>query len=114
MVVVSRRRVNGEGSIYPYRTGYAAYVWITTPAGRRQRKYVYGKDRETVHEKWLALTQAAQHGPVAPRSIRLADFLARWLVETVQPVWLRRRRRTTRCSLGFTSARTWVRSGWTS
>ena len=36
--------VNGEGSIFPYRTGYAAYAWITTPAGRRQRKYVYGKD----------------------------------------------------------------------
>jgi integrase len=50
-----------------------------------QRKYVYGKDRETVHAKWLKLTQAARHGPVAPRSIRLADFMARWLVETVQP-----------------------------
>ena len=84
MVALSRRH-NGEGSIFPYRAGYAAYAWITTPAGRRQRKYVYGKDRETVHEKWLTLMQAAQQGPVAPRSIRLADFMARWLVETVQP-----------------------------
>ena len=38
-----------------------------------------------VHEKWLKLTQAARHGPIAPRSIRLADFMSRWLVETVQP-----------------------------
>jgi hypothetical protein len=37
------RRHNGEGSIYPYRNGFAAYVWIVTPDGRRQRKYVYGK-----------------------------------------------------------------------
>lgn len=85
MVVSVSRRHNGEGSIFTYRAGYAAYAWITTPAGRRQRKYVYGKDRETVHTKWLKLTQAAKHGPVAPRSIRLADFMARWLVETVQP-----------------------------
>ena len=29
--------------------------------------------------------QAAKAGPVAPRSMRLADFMARWLAETVQP-----------------------------
>ena len=85
MVVAVSRRHNGEGSIFPYRAGYATYAWITTPAGRRQSKNIYGKDRETVHEKWLALMQAAQQGPVAPRSMRLADFMARWLVETVQP-----------------------------
>jgi integrase len=84
-VVAVSRRHNGEGSIFPYRSGYAAYAWITTPAGRRQRKYVYGKNRRTVHEKWLKLTQAAKAGPVAPRSMRLADFMARWLAETVQP-----------------------------
>ena len=32
------RRANGEGSIYPYRNGFAAHVWIVTPKGRRQRK----------------------------------------------------------------------------
>ena len=25
------RRANGEGSIFPYRNGYAAYVWVTKP-----------------------------------------------------------------------------------
>jgi integrase len=79
------RRHNGEGSIFPYRNGYAAYAWITTPTGRRQRKYVYGKDRESVHTKWLKLLQAAKRGPVAPTSPRLADFMERWLAETVQP-----------------------------
>ena len=36
----------GEGSIYPYRTKFAAYVWVTTPDGKRERKYVYGQTRE--------------------------------------------------------------------
>ena len=30
------KRVNGEGSIYPYRSGFAAYVWVTTPAGQKK------------------------------------------------------------------------------
>ena len=68
------RRHNGEGSIYPYRNGYAAHVWITTPDGRRQRKSVYGKTREQVHEKYLALHEQSRRGPVAPRSPALADL----------------------------------------
>jgi hypothetical protein len=47
----ARGRANGEGSIYPFRNGFAAYAWVTTPAGERKRKYVYGPDRETVHRK---------------------------------------------------------------
>ena len=79
------RRHNGEGSIFPYRNGFAAYAWIVTPAGRRQRKYVYGQTREVVHEKWLALSTAARRGPVAAKSPRLEDYLHRWLEETVEP-----------------------------
>ena len=79
------RRANGEGSIYPYRNGWAAHVWITTPAGRRQRKSVYGKTRQEVHTKWLRLHEQARRGPVAPVSPRLRDFLRRWLRETVKP-----------------------------
>jgi hypothetical protein len=79
------RRHNGEGSIYPYRNGFAAHVWITTPAGRRQRKVVYGKTREQVHEKWIALHELARRSPVAPRSPTLADFMERWLREVVVP-----------------------------
>jgi hypothetical protein len=40
--VTSLRRY-GEGSIFPYRNGFAACVWITTPLGKRQRKYMYGR-----------------------------------------------------------------------
>ncbi len=38
MVGVSGKRGNGEGSIYPYRNGYAAYAWVTTLEGGRKRK----------------------------------------------------------------------------
>lgn len=79
------RRANGEGSIYPYRNGFAAHVWITTPAGRRQRKSVYGKTRVEVHEKWLRLHEQARRGPVVPVSPKLRDFLEQWLTETVRP-----------------------------
>ncbi len=79
------RRGNGEGSIYRYRNGYAAHVWITTPQGRRQRKSVYGKTREIVHGKWLRLHEQARRGPVAPTSPTLGAFIQGWLRDVVQP-----------------------------
>src|SRR5262245_24154179 len=79
------RRGNGEGSIYPYRNGFAARVWIRTPEGRRQRKSVYGKTREIVHKKWLALHDQAARGPVVPVSPRVTVFAAGWLRDVVKP-----------------------------
>lgn len=79
------RRHNGEGSIFPYRNGYAAYVWVTTPAGRKQRSYVYGKTRELVHDKWVALAQQAARGPVLTKVPTVGQYLWRWLSETVAP-----------------------------
>lgn len=80
-----RTRANGEGSIFPYRTGYAAYTWVTKPNGERQRKYVYGQSREEVHGKWLKLQNQAREGPVATKVPKLGDFLAYWLAEIVKP-----------------------------
>src|SRR5918993_875908 len=79
------RRHNGEGSIFPYRNGYAAYAWIVTPAGRRQRKYIYGKTREAVHADWVELTQKAAHWPVITKVPTVGQYLQRWLTETVAP-----------------------------
>ena len=83
--MATRARANGEGSIYPYRNGFAAYVWVTKPAGGRARKYVYGPDRYTVHSKWLKLHQQAQAGPVATRVPTVVKYLAYWLEEIVKP-----------------------------
>jgi integrase len=83
--VVSTRRTNGEGSIYPYPHGFRAYVWVTTPSGRRQRKYVAGKTREDVREKYLKLHEASRRGVVATRVPTLGQFLDGWLEEVVAP-----------------------------
>ncbi|MFF4843710.1 site-specific integrase [Streptomyces collinus] len=85
MVRVSGKRGNGEGSIYPYRNGFAAYVWVTTPEGDRKRKYVYGPTRKDVHEKWLKLHNEAENGPVATSTPTLATYLVYWLREVVEP-----------------------------
>ncbi|MFE0131273.1 tyrosine recombinase XerC [Streptomyces sp. NPDC059037] len=82
---MSGKRGNGEGSIYPYKNGYAAYVWVTTPAGERKRKYVYGKTRPEVHEKWVKLHNEAKNGPMPTSSPTLAQYLAYWLRDVVQP-----------------------------
>lgn len=79
------KRGNGEGSIYPYRNSFAAYVWVTTPDGGRKRKYVYGKTRTDVHDKWLKLHADAKNGPVATRHRTVAVFLAYWLESIVKP-----------------------------
>ena len=78
-----RGRANGEGSIYPYKNGYAAYSWVTTPAGTRRRKYVYGKTRDDVHAKWLSLQTASKSGVVATRSQAVGDYLRYWLSEVI-------------------------------
>lgn len=82
---MTRTRANGEGSIYPHRNGYAAYAWVTTPAGRAQRKYVYGKTREIVHDKWIKLQQRAKQGPVATSVPTVGVYLNSWLDEVVKP-----------------------------
>jgi hypothetical protein len=74
-----------KGSIFPYRNGFAAYVSITTPSGKRQRKYVYGRTREKVHSRWVELTQKAARGPVITKVPTVGQFLHRWLEDTVAP-----------------------------
>ncbi|MFJ8110120.1 tyrosine-type recombinase/integrase [Streptomyces sp. NPDC096132] len=82
---MSGKRANGEGSIYAYKNGFAAYVWVTTPDGDRKRKYVYGKTREEVHEKWIKLHGEAAKSPVQTRHRTVAAFLSYWLESIVKP-----------------------------
>ena len=80
---MSGKRGNGEGSIYPHRNGFAAYVWVTTPTGKRDRKYVYGKTRTEVHDKWLKLHAAAKAGPVPTSTPTLETYLTYWWQEEI-------------------------------
>jgi hypothetical protein len=79
------KRVNGEGSIFPYRNGFAAYAWVITPAGQKTRKYVYGKTREEVNQKWVQLKAKAAKLPVPTTTPTVADYLAYWLAEIIRP-----------------------------
>lgn len=79
------RRLNGEGSIFPYRNGYAAYAWVETPAGTRRRKYVYGATREIVQHRWQELKQKAARGPMVTRVPTLSAYSVGWLEDVVRP-----------------------------
>ena len=82
----TKARANGEGSIFPYRNGgFAAYAWVTTPAGERKRKYVYGPTREAVHAKWVKLQEEASQRPVATTVPTLGEYMTYWLREVVEP-----------------------------
>ena len=78
-----RIRANREGSIFPYRNGYAAYAWVTTPEGDRKRRWVYGKTRQETHDKWLKLHTAAKSGRVVTKSPTVAEYWRYWLAEVV-------------------------------
>jgi integrase len=83
--MTGRARSSGEGSIFPYRNGYAAYSWVRTPEGQRKKKWIYGKTREDVHQKWISQQKAAQDRPLATRVPTLATHLQYWLSEIVKP-----------------------------
>lgn len=79
------KRSNGEGSVFPYKGKWAGYVWVTTPEGKRTRKWCYGDTREETHEKWLKLHEEARKGAVATKHETVAAFLTRWLSHVVKP-----------------------------
>ena len=81
---MSKRR-NGECSIFPYRNGYAAYAWVTTPDGERKRKWVYGKTHDEVHAKWIKLQSQAAEGPVSTSVPPVSQYMNYWLREVVEP-----------------------------
>ena len=79
------RRANREGSIFPYRGRYAAYVWVTTPTGERKRRWVYGKTRDETHDKWIKLQAQAATRPMPTTTPTVAEYLAYWLAEVIKP-----------------------------
>src|SRR5215469_8277201 len=82
---MSGKRANGEGSIYPYKGGYAGHVWVTTPDGKRVRKYVYGKAWQETHDKWVQLTAKAAKQPIAAKTPNVAEYLTYWLADIIKP-----------------------------
>ncbi len=79
------KRGNSEGSLYQSGEGWRGYVWCTRPDGTRYRKYVRGKTYEEAKQNWLNLRDQASRGPVTSDVPKLAEFLAYWLKEIVEP-----------------------------
>ncbi len=79
------RRGRGEGSIYKRSDGrWEGRIDLGWLDGKRRRKTVYGRTRQEVADKLIALGRERQQGTLATGpSVRLAAYLEQWL-ESVQ------------------------------
>jgi excisionase family DNA binding protein len=59
--------------------------WVDEYVARRGRKWLYGKTREEVHDRWISLHGRAKTGPVPTKVPTLAEYIAYWLREVVRP-----------------------------
>src|SRR5579863_4036569 len=74
------KRGNGEGSIYKQKDGLWAASITVDVAGKRKRKYFYGKTRKEVKDKLTAALHEKQQGMLvtAPNQT-VEEFLTYWL-----------------------------------
>jgi integrase len=80
------RAANGMGTIVKRKDGrYQAAVYVLTSTGTKERKYVYGKDREEVNDKRVELLENNRKGvPSVASSMKLGDYLDYWLENVVR------------------------------
>ncbi|MFE0460488.1 tyrosine recombinase XerC [Kitasatospora sp. NPDC058965] len=81
------KRANGDGSItrMKNRDLYHGRVYVTTTSGQIKRVSVYGKTRDEVREKMTALQAQEDQGiPTPDTNMKIADYLAYWLVAVVR------------------------------
>ena len=81
------RRGHGEGSISKREDGrWTARVDLGYVDGKRKRKQIYGKTRKEVAEQLKVLLHDQQQGlPIAVQRQTVAQFMDRWLQETIEP-----------------------------
>src|SRR5918912_2069310 len=83
--VMSRKRANGEGSIYPVKdengrvVGYRGCYWVHTSDGPK-RRYLSGKRRKEVADKLAkALANRAVGLIFDAGTLTVGEYLDRWL-----------------------------------
>jgi len=84
----TRRRGNGEGSIYQTASGrWVASMSVGYSAeGKRRRQKVYGWTKKEVQDKLTALQSKKLDGTLCePDKVTVATFLDRWLEDAVRP-----------------------------
>lgn len=79
------KAANGEGSFYEVPNGWRAYVWVTTPTGKKDRKYISGQDRDKLHDEWLELKVKAKKMTIPTTTPTVAEYLKYWLEEVIKP-----------------------------
>jgi integrase len=77
-------RERGRLNLSP-QTGWGAYVWVTTPAGTKDRTYIYGQDRGELHSRWIELQAKAKKMPIPTKTPTVAEYFAYWLGEVIKP-----------------------------
>lgn len=77
-----KRRGNREGSIYRRKDGlWTAAVHVGYSAGRRRRRYFYGKTRAEVAEKLAQAQNEAAQDATGSGRLTVMQYLERWLRE---------------------------------
>jgi integrase len=82
------RRGQGSGGVYQRESDglWVASVELGYEGDKRKRKYLYAKSQRTVIEKQTTALHAMQHAlPVAFERQTVAQYLERWLAESVAP-----------------------------
>lgn len=87
---MAKRRGYGEGAIYPIKKNgqvirYAAAVDLGMIGSKRKRKVIYGVTRKEVAEKLRALQRDKDARRIVVENQTVAQFLERWLNNTVAP-----------------------------
>lgn len=84
---MAKRRGRGEGSITQRADGrWQARIDLGWQDGKRKRKYLYGLTRRDVSEKLKVALRDQQQGVLMSGPDQtLADFLVRWLADSVKP-----------------------------
>ena len=81
------RRANGEGSVSKRKDGrYEASVWVLAAGGGRKRLRFYVANAKDGRARIRAALASSERGIPAPdRNWTVADYLDRWLADTVAP-----------------------------
>ncbi|QKW51059.1 tyrosine recombinase XerC [Streptomyces buecherae] len=83
---MAKRNANGEGSIYRRKDGrWEGIAYVLVADGTYKRRSVYGKTRESVHDKLTRLKAESQSGvPLATSNLSVGEYLAYWLAHVAR------------------------------
>jgi integrase len=84
---MAKRRSNHEGSIWQRQDGrWTGAAYVLTTGGIFKRSYVYGRNREEVHDRLVKLQDLSARGvPQPSRAWKVGEYLDYWLSEVARP-----------------------------